>query len=233
MPLSPLSRRTLLAAGSVAAGALAIPAAASAAPASAEPAPTTPAAAVRRLLAGNHRFATGHARHPHQTLDRLREVATGQDPWAVVLGCADSRVSPELLFDEGIGDLFDNRVAGNIVDDLLLGSMEYAVEEFAPPLIVVLGHERCGAVSATINAINTGGEAPGHIASIVEALRPIVAPYAAAPDGVERGVQANVRAQAAAILSRSEIIREHVESGHGAVVGARYDLDTGVVTLVH
>ncbi|GAB7046221.1 carbonic anhydrase [Catenuloplanes indicus] len=229
-----LRRRALLTAGGVAAGALALPAAASAAPATppAEPAPTTPAAAVRRLLAGNRRFTSGRARHPHQSLDRLHEVAAGQHPFAVLLGCADSRVSPELLFDEGIGDLFDDRVAGNIVDDLLLGSMEYAVEEFAPPLIVVLGHERCGAISATINAINTGASAPGHIASIVAALRPIVAPYASAPDGVERAVQANIRAQAAAILSRSDIIRERVESGETAVVGARYDLDTGVVTLV-
>ncbi|GAB7039404.1 MULTISPECIES: carbonic anhydrase [Catenuloplanes] len=226
-----LRRRTLLTAGGVAAGALAIPAAASAAP-PADPAPTTPTAAVRRLLAGNRRFTTGRARHPHQTIARLHEVAAGQHPWAVLLGCADSRVSPELLFDEGIGDLFDDRVAGNIVDDLLLGSMEYAVEEFAPPLILVLGHERCGAISATINAVNTGGSAPGHIASIVEALRPIVAPYASAPDGVEQAVQANIRAQAAAILERSDIIRERVESGETAVVGARYDLDTGVVTLV-
>ncbi|MDP9793449.1 carbonic anhydrase [Catenuloplanes nepalensis] len=228
----PLRRRALLTAGGVAAGALALPAAASAAPAG-EPAPTTPAAAVRRLLAGNRRFTSGRARHPHQSLARLHEVAAGQHPWAVLLGCADSRVSPELLFDEGIGDLFDDRVAGNIVDDLLLGSMEYAVEEFAPPLILVLGHERCGAISATINAINTGASAPGHIASIVEALRPIVAPYASAPDGVERAVQANVRAQVAAIVAQSEIIRERVESGETAVVGARYDLDTGVVTLVH
>ncbi|WP_269746662.1 carbonic anhydrase [Catenuloplanes japonicus] len=96
----------------------------------------------------------------------------------------------------------------------------------------MLGHERCGAVSATINAINTGAHAPGHIATIVEALRPIVTPFASAPDGVERAVQANVTAQAAAIVARSEIVRERVESGATAVVGARYDLDTGVVTLV-
>jgi carbonic anhydrase len=232
MPIPAMGRRSLLAAGGVAAGVLALPAAAHAAPKD-EPAPTTPTAAVRRLLAGNRRFTTGHSRHPHQTLARLHEVAAGQHPWAVLLGCADSRVSPELLFDEGIGDLFDDRVAGNIVDDLLLGSIEYAVEEFAPPLIVVLGHERCGAVSATINAINAGTTAPGHIATIVEALRPIVTPYASASDGVERAVQANVKAQAAAIVAQSEIVRERVEAGTTAVVGARYDLDTGVVTLVH
>lgn len=123
-------------------------------------------------------------------------------------------------------------MAGNIVDDLLLGSIEYAIEEFAPPLLVVLGHERCGAISATINAIRTGAEAPGHIAALVEALRPILTPYADAPDGVELGVRANVRAQAEALLAQSAIVREAVEHGETAVVGARYDLDTGRVTIL-
>ncbi|WP_269746663.1 carbonic anhydrase [Catenuloplanes japonicus] len=126
MSLPAIGRRSLLTAGGVAAGALAFPAAAAQA---SEAAPTTPAAAIRQLLEGNRRFTAGRSRHPHQTLARLHEVAAGQHPWAVLLGCADSRVSPELLFDQGIGDLFDDRVAGNIVDDLLLGSIEYAVEE--------------------------------------------------------------------------------------------------------
>jgi carbonic anhydrase len=163
----------------------------------------------------------------------LREVAAGQHPFAITLGCADSRVPPELLFDQGLGDIFDNRVAGDIVDDLLLGSIEFAVEEFGSPLIVVLGHERCGALTATIDAIETGGTAPGHIGAIVEALRPIVDPVLDQPgDRVDNAVVANVRAQAAALSARSEIIAGRVADGELRVVGARYDLDNGRVTLV-
>lgn len=223
-----LRRRALFAAGGAVAGSLALGASAQAAPET----PTTPRAALTALLDGNRRFVTGRPRHPHQSVDRLHEVAAGQHPFAVLLGCADSRVSPELLFDQGIGDLFDDRVAGNIVDDLLLGSMEYAIEEFAPPLLLVLGHERCGAVAATLDAIATGSTAPGHIQAIVDALTPIVEPYVNDPDGVEKAVRANVRAQVATLIASSDIIREKVEHRRLAVVGARYDLDTGVVTVL-
>lgn len=227
------SRRALLLSGGVAvlgAGVLG-----GAAPAAAAPdAPVHgPADALARLLAGNRRFITGHARHPHQTLEDLHELAAGQHPFVITVGCADSRVSPELLFDQGLGDIFDNRVAGNIVDDLLLGSIEFAVEEFHSPLIVVLGHERCGAVTATIDAIETGGTAPGHIGVIVDALRPIVEPVLDRPgDRVEHAVKANVRAQAARLVHDSPLIAGHVAAGELRIVGARYDLDTGRVTLV-
>ncbi|MFC3502517.1 carbonic anhydrase [Micromonospora krabiensis] len=226
-----LSRRTLLAGGAavVAVGATAAARPAVAAPA--EPAPVTPAEALRRLLRGNHRFVTGHSRHPHQSLADLHELAAAQHPFAVTIGCADSRVPPELLFDQGLGDLFDNRVAGNIVDDLLLGSVEFAVEEFGSPLVVVLGHERCGAISATIDAIRGGGTAPGHIGTIVDSLRPVVEPVLHLPgDPVENAVRANVRAQVRSLLARSPIIAEKVHEGALRVVGARYDLDTGRVT---
>ncbi|WP_328468139.1 carbonic anhydrase [Actinoplanes sp. NBC_00393] len=226
---SSLRRRALFAAGGAVAGSIALSATPAAA---AEQRPETPWAAVQALLRGNRRFVAGHAHHPRQSPERIREVAAGQDPFAVILGCADSRVAPELLFDQGIGDLFDNRVAGNLVDDILLGSIEYAVEEFVPPLLVVLGHERCGAVSATLEAIRTGTTAPGHIQAIVDALRPIVTPYVNAPDGVELAVRANIRAQAEALIAQSEIIREKVEHGETAIVGARYDLETGVVTVI-
>ncbi|MFC0506312.1 carbonic anhydrase [Micromonospora costi] len=229
-----LSRRSLLATGGavvVAVGATAVAPTAVAAPA--EPTPPTPAQALRRLLQGNHRFVTGHSRHPHQSLDDLHDLAAGQHPFAVTVGCADSRVAPELLFDQGLGDLFDNRVAGNIVDDLLLGSVEFAVEEFGSPLIVVLGHERCGAITATIEAIRSGGTAPGHIGTIVDSLRPVVEPVLDQPgDAVENAVRANVRAQVRSLLHRSPIIAEKVHEGALAVVGARYDLDNGRVSLV-
>jgi carbonic anhydrase len=192
-----------------------------------------PADALARLLAGNRRFVGGHARHPHQTLADLHELANGQHPFAVTVGCADSRVSPELLFDQGLGDLFDNRVAGNIVDDLLLGSIEFAVEEFESPLIVLLGHERCGAITATIDAIRTGGTAPGHIGVIVDALRPIIEPVLSLPgDPVENAVRANIQAQAGQLTQRSELIAEQVHAGKLRIVGARYDLDDGRVTVL-
>ncbi|MFC7534122.1 carbonic anhydrase [Actinoplanes sp. GCM10030250] len=225
---SSLRRRALFTAGGAVAGSLAL---AGSATATARP-PATPRAAINELLTGNRRFAAGHARHPHQTPDRVREVAAGQHPFAVILGCADSRVSPEIIFDQGIGDLFDDRVAGNIVDDLLLGSIEYALEEFVPPLLLVLGHERCGAVSATIDAVRTGTQPPGHIAAIVDALRPIVTPYVNSPDAVDLSVRANIRAQVAAVVEQSDIVREKVEQGQTVVAGARYDLDSGLVTLV-
>ncbi|WP_306205029.1 carbonic anhydrase [Actinoplanes sp. RD1] len=224
------SRRSLLLAGGAAGAGLLLGASPAAA---ADPEAVTPRAALDRLLAGNHRFVTGHARHPHQTLADLHELAAGQHPFAITVGCADSRVSPEVLFDQGLGDIFDNRVAGNIVDDLLLGSTEFAVEEFGTPLIVVLGHERCGAINATIDAIETGAAAPGHIGTIVDALRPIVEPVLHHPgDVVDNAVRANIRAQVNALLHRSEPIATHVRAGTLRVVGARYDLDTGAVTLV-
>lgn len=234
MPQTHLPRRSLLAAATgVAVGATGLAGPALAARPADEPAPDTPRKALDRLLAGNRRFTAGHPIHPHQTLRHLHEVAAGQHPFAITLGCADSRVPPELLFDQGLGDIFDNRVAGNIVDDLLLGSAEFAVEEFAPPLLMVLGHERCGAVTATIEALESGGSAPGHIGAIVEALRPIIEPVLeSGGDRVENGVRANIRAQVRQLLTTSDVIAERVAAGTLAVVGARFDLDTGRVTLV-
>ncbi|MET0416664.1 MAG: carbonic anhydrase [Actinoplanes sp.] len=227
-----LSRRSLLLAGGLAATGAGLLAGAAPA-AAAEPPVTNPDAALRRLLAGNRRFLTGHLRHPHQSLRDLHELAAGQHPFVVTIGCADSRVSPEVIFDQGLGDIFDNRVAGNIVDDLLLGSIEFAVEEFGCPLIMVLGHERCGAINATIDAIRSGGSAPGHIGTIVDALRPIVEPLLGhSGDVTEEAVRANVRAQAAALVARSELIAEHLHAGELKIVGARYDLDNGRVSVL-
>ncbi|MEO3748393.1 carbonic anhydrase [Plantactinospora sp. B5E13] len=232
-PLRPVSRRALLAAG----GMTAVGAVGLAGPAAAQPpadaTPTTPTQAIRRLLDGNRRFVNGRSRHPHQSPRDVRNLADGQDPFAIIVGCADSRVSPEVLFDQGLGDLFDNRVAGNIVDTIMMGSIEYAVEHFVPPVLLVLGHERCGAVSAAVETIESGGHAPGSIGAIVEALRPVVEPLiGSSGDVVEAGVRANVLAQVAHLTAASEIIAERVHSGEMAVVGARYDLDQGLVTLL-
>ncbi|MGX6608205.1 carbonic anhydrase [Micromonosporaceae bacterium Da 78-11] len=232
MSRSDLTRRGLLAGGAAALGTGLLGATAATPAQAAEPA-DNPALALARLLVGNRRFLAGHPRHPHQTLQDLHDLASGQHPFAITVGCADSRVSPEVLFDQGLGDIFDNRVAGNIVDDLLLGSIEFAVEEFGCPLIVILGHERCGAINATIDAIETGGTAPGHIGVIVDALKPIIEPVLSRPgDRVDNAVRANIHAQAAELIGRSEIIAGHVATGALAIVGARYDLDDGKVTLV-
>ncbi|HEY7392870.1 MAG TPA: carbonic anhydrase [Bryobacteraceae bacterium] len=126
--------------------------------------------ALTRLLDGNQRYARHKERHPDQSAARQKELAGGQHPFAVILGCADSRVPPELLFDQGLGDLFVIRVAGNIVDDAVLGSIEYAVEHLGTKLILVLGHENCGAVSAAVE----GGEAAGHLRAVGTAIQPSV-----------------------------------------------------------
>ncbi|MCS6929871.1 MAG: carbonic anhydrase [Saprospiraceae bacterium] len=129
--------------------------------------PSTPEAALAALLEGNQRFLAGALRHPHQTQRRVREVENAQHPFAVVVSCSDSRVPPEIIFDEGVGDLFVIRTAGNLLGNLELGSIEYAVEHLGCPLVVVLGHTECGAIKAFLS----GGECHGHIRDIIEALR--------------------------------------------------------------
>ncbi|MCC6413264.1 MAG: carbonic anhydrase [Saprospiraceae bacterium] len=126
----------------------------------------TPESALQRLEDGNRRFLVGQTKHPHQTKQRILETQNGQHPFAVVVTCSDSRVSPEIIFDEGLGDLFVIRTAGNLMSDLELGSIEYAVEHLGATLVVVLGHTECGAVKAFVE----GGEACGHIKDIVDAL---------------------------------------------------------------
>ena len=156
------SRRSLLIGSSLAISAGLIGAAPTAATAGPAPSADTSATALTRLITGNRRFVAGRARHPHQSLADLHEVAKGQHPFVITLACADSRVPAELLFDQGLGDIFDNRVAGNVVDDLLLGSIEFAVEEFGVPLIVVLGHERCGAITATLEELESYRDERAH-----------------------------------------------------------------------
>lgn len=148
-------------------------AAAPAAAASAHGAPgVDPGEALERLVAGNQRYATGYPAHPLQNLERVKEVAKGQHPFAIVLSCADSRVPPEIVFDQGIGDLFVVRVAGNTALEDGIGSMEYAVEHLGARLIVVLGHERCGAVSAAMSLQGKPGQEPGNLGVLMRAIYP-------------------------------------------------------------
>lgn len=189
----------------------------------------TPDAALARLTEGNQRFVAGALTHPDQSVERRRETSGGQHPFAIVLTCADSRLSPEIIFDQGIGDLFVVRNAGNLSDDHVLGSIEYAVEHLHAPLIVVLGHTKCGAVSAAV----AGGEAPGHIKSIVESLADSVSmAKKKAGDPVDNAVRINAKLTAAAIGGAAPILGEAVKAGHVKVVAAKYDIATGTVEFL-
>lgn len=197
------------------------------------PGAVTPAQALARLREGNQRFRSSGAQHPNAGLDRVQHTHEhGQAPFAVILGCSDSRVPPEVLFDQGIGDLFVIRVAGNIADPGGLGSIEYAVEHLGSPLVVVLGHEACGAVTATAG----GGEAHGHIATLIHELLPAVQearrvhPHLDAAALVPFAVRANITLTIEEILRESAILRDAVRGGRVEIVGAVYDLANGEVT---
>lgn len=180
----------------------------------------------QKLLDGNQRFMTNGALHPDQSPERRLEVSKGQKPFAIVLTCADSRLSPEILFDQGLGDLFVVRNAGNLLDDHTLGSIEYAVEHLHVSLLVVLGHSQCGAVSAAVS----GGEAPGHLHSVVEAIAPAVEQTKGlAGDKVDNAVRANAKRMAESAAGQDPLLAQAVKSGHLKVVAARYDLASGRV----
>jgi carbonic anhydrase len=193
--------------------------------------PAGPAAdeALTKLMAGNQRYVRHEQKHPHQSLARRKELGKGQHPFAVILGCADSRVSPELLFDEGLGDLFVIRVAGNIVDDAILGSIEYAVEHLGIKLVIVLGHEKCGAVSAAVE----GGIATGHIQAVMAAIQPSVEASGKEPgDRIKNCVIANARRVARQVRESEPVLKESVEKHGVKVVAADYALDSGKVNLL-
>ncbi len=195
----------------------------------AEPTNISADEAMQRLKDGNERFAQGKAIHEHQQADRRAEVAKGQKPLAVIVCCSDSRVGPEIVFDQGLGDIFVVRTAGNVVDDVGLGSIEYAVEHFGTPLLVVLGHNRCGAVSAAIS----GGELHGHVRAVVEAIRPAVEAVKGQPgDPVENAVRANVLRDRQAIGKCTPILPARIKAGKLKIIGACYNLDTGRVEVV-
>jgi carbonic anhydrase len=189
----------------------------------------SPDAALARLKAGNARFVSGNLSHPNQGPERRAKLTGGQHPFAIILGCADSRTSPEVVFDQGLGDLFVVRTAGNVVDDVALGSIEYAAEHLGTSLIVVLGHENCGAVKATLD----GGKLPGHLPAIVKAIRPAVKASAGQPgNALDNAVLENARLETQRVAQSKPILRKLVEEGRVRVVAARYDLDTGKVVFL-
>jgi len=188
----------------------------------------SPDAALQKLMEGNQRFAEHHPEYPDQSQARLQEVAQAQHPFVTILSCADSRVPAEIIFDQGIGDIFDVRIAGNIVIPEALGSIEYAVVLLGTPVVMVLGHERCGAVTAAVQ-----NEALlGDISSFVKAIKPAVERVKdQSGDAVENAVVANVQYQIER-LKRSPLLTERLQSGKLKIVGGRYDLDTGRVTII-
>lgn len=187
------------------------------------------AKALEKLLEGNRRFVAGQAEHPRQGTGRRAELMGGQNPFAAILTCSDSRVPPEIIFDCGLGDLFVLRVAGNVLDKVLMGSIEYAAEHLGVGLVMVLGHSHCGAVTAAV----AGGHPAGHIGSLTKRIRPAVEQAAASGgDVVDAAVTANVRLGVAKIRQCQPILAHLVAAGKLQVVGARYELESGEVRLL-
>lgn len=189
----------------------------------------TPDQALAKLMEGNKRYATSHSQRPHQSARRRHELEKDQHPFACILSCSDSRVPPEIVFDEGLGDLFVVRVAGNIVDSAVTGSIEYAVEHLGTPVVVVMGHEKCGAVQATLG----GGEPGTHIQSLVEAISPAVIEAKKKPgEPLVNAVRANVQLVVQQLRRSGPILAEQLRSHKIRIVGAVYELDSGSVLLL-
>src|SRR5437667_652853 len=189
-----------------------------------------PAEAISKLKEGNGRFTSGNLQHSGQTAERRTELAKTQHPFATIVSCSDSRVPPEIVFDRGLGDLFIVRVAGNVINDEGLGSIEYSVDHLGTRLILVLGHQSCGAVKAARETIAAKGKAPGHIESLVTAIKPAV--EATAKDDLEATIKANVKNVVQALRSSTPILKAEVDAGKIQVIGGYYSLDTGAVTFL-
>ncbi|MDF5736205.1 MULTISPECIES: carbonic anhydrase [unclassified Nostoc] len=227
-----LSRRSLFKFGAGAIGTGVLTAGLSSNLLAAEKAPAedeiTPDKALQELLDGNERFAQRKRRNPHQTYSRLAEVAKGQKPFASILSCADSRVPSEIVFDQGLGDLFVCRVAGNIATREEIGSLEFGSLVLGSKVILVVGHERCGAVDAAIK----GAQVPGQIGSLLEAIQPSVeSSKGKSGDKLENVCKANVLAQIKK-LNSSPVLSELIKAEKLKIAGAYYDLDTGRISIV-
>ena len=193
--------------------------------------------AIELLKEGNERFASDQFANIDVGTERRAELTKGQNPFAVILGCSDSRTTPTVLFDQGLGDLFEIRIAGNVVDDNAMGSIEYAVDHLHTPLIVVLGHQSCGAVTSTVEAIENNATAPGSIGSLVDKIKPSVEKIKESHEHidekelVEEAILENVKSVTRE-LEKSPIIKEKLEKGEVKVIGAKYFLDSGKVEWI-
>jgi carbonic anhydrase len=189
----------------------------------------SPELALQQLIDGNKRFMNASPAHPNQDDDRRISLGSGQAPFAAVLACADSRVPPEVLFDQGLGDLFVVRVAGNIINDQLLGSLEYAAIHLDTPLVVVLGHTSCGA----IGAVAEGAELEGHIASLAPSIQPAVDKVRGQEGNLTDNAAREVARMTAEQLRTSEpIMADLVKDGKLKIIPAFYDLESGEVSLL-
>lgn len=188
---------------------------------------------LQKLEEGNKRFVAGKPVHPHETLQRIRELKKGQHPFAVIVSCSDSRVPAELVFDQGLGDIFSIRTAGNVIGDYELGSIEYAVEHLDCKLVVVMGHKSCGAVKAFIDS-KGHYEEEDHIKSIVDYIASEKEEKELAKSGnfsFENAVDANVQ-HGVSLLKKSEpILKESFEQKKVTIIGAVYDIETGKVVF--
>ncbi|MEU9106051.1 carbonic anhydrase [Streptomyces xanthophaeus] len=207
-----------------------LPAATSAGPNGARPA--TPESAWRELSAGNRRWRTLHERHPDETPAVRRTVVSGQHPFAVVLGCVDSRVPPELVFDQGLGDLLSVRSAGSVLDEAVLASVTYGVLELAIPLIVVLGHQSCGAVTAAVRADEEGGRLPGHMQYLADQIRPAIDHRLQGDARVDAAITANALLVRARLAAEPDLV-SRIAAGKLTAVGARYALTDQRVRRLH
>jgi carbonic anhydrase len=194
-----------------------------------KPQPVDPDAALQRLLAGNKRFVDGKRQNPNQSHLRLQETAVAQYPFASILGCADSRVPAEIVFDQGLGDLFVVRVAGNVASQTAIGSLEFSTAILGTQLIVVLGHSKCGAVQAAIK----GDPLPGRIGIFVEEIKPSVELVRHKTGDMEKNaIIANAQYQAQQLRESSTILAGLIKEGKLKIIPGRYDLATGQVTLL-
>jgi carbonic anhydrase len=193
---------------------------------------TNPLTAWKALKEGNERFVAGKAEHPSQSVDHRASLAAAQKPTAIVFGCSDSRVAAEIIFDQGLGDMFVVRTAGHVIDGAVLGSVEYAVTVLNVPLIVVLGHDSCGAVGATLSAIDTGAVPGGYVRDVVERVTPSI--LVGRRDGLTRVDEFEARhviETGKQLLERSTAIADAVRSDKVAIVGLTYHLADGQVVL--
>lgn len=193
----------------------------------------TPSEAFELLLAGNRRFTAGAPEHPNQDAARRTETAPAQSPFAVLFGCSDSRLAAEIIFDRGIGDLFVVRTAGHVAGAEVLGSIEYGVSVLDCPLVVVLGHDTCGAVAATRAALTDGVSATGYVRDVIERVTPsVLAARAAGLTDEDDIIAEHIRHTVDLLLDRSRVLADQVAAGRAAVVGLSYRLADGSARVV-
>ncbi len=194
--------------------------------------PPTSNQALQKLLEGNLRFQSGQAKWPNQTAAQRQALAQEQTPWAMVFGCVDSRVPPELVFDQGLGDILDIRTAGHAIDNAAMGSIEVGIAKYGIPLLVVLGHERCGAVSIAIEALDHQEKEEGHIQTLAEYIRPSVLKAQGNGEDRHASVVHNNTLYTVKALFSSKIVSNAVKDSKLTIVGGHYDLDTGAVSII-